>query len=121
MTPTQWRALMHQFLAQKDSDLPRQCFHRRLHFRQPRLNLHASPAGMEAYRFSMQSVRSWADQTLESEATKTLFGSFATFLRRRRPTMLEAQSSAGCLPQSLQNAGQQSGQRRNASRYACVG
>jgi phytoene dehydrogenase-like protein len=35
---------------------------------------------MEAYRFSMQSVRSWADQTLESEATKTLFGSFATFL-----------------------------------------
>jgi phytoene dehydrogenase-like protein len=35
---------------------------------------------MEAYRFSMQSVRSWANQTLESEATKTLFGSFATFL-----------------------------------------
>jgi len=28
----------------------------------------------------MQSVRSWANQTLESEATKTLFGSFATFL-----------------------------------------
>ena len=35
---------------------------------------------MEAYRFSMQSARSWADQTLESEAPKTLFGSFATFL-----------------------------------------
>src|SRR5437762_14257738 len=34
----------------------------------------------EAYRFSMQSVRSWANQTLEAEATKTLFGSFATFL-----------------------------------------
>ena len=28
----------------------------------------------------MQSVRSWANQTLESETTKTLFGSFATFL-----------------------------------------
>src|SRR4029434_9258181 len=28
----------------------------------------------------MQSVRSWANQTLESEVTKTLFGSFATFL-----------------------------------------
>jgi len=28
----------------------------------------------------MQSVRSWANQTLEAEATKTLFGSFATFL-----------------------------------------
>lgn len=40
----------------------------------------ASPAGFDAYRFSMQSVRSWADQTLESDASKTLFGSFATFL-----------------------------------------
>jgi beta-carotene ketolase (CrtO type) len=28
----------------------------------------------------MQSVRSWANQTFEAEATKTLFGSFATFL-----------------------------------------
>ena len=37
---------------------------------------------MEAYRLSMQSVRSWANQTLEAEATKTLFGSFATFLVR---------------------------------------
>src|SRR5262245_28414797 len=40
----------------------------------------ASSAGMDAYRFSMQSVRSWANQTFEAEATKTLFGSFATFL-----------------------------------------
>src|SRR5262249_35688175 len=40
----------------------------------------ASSAGMDAYRFSMQSVRSWANQTLEADATKTLFGSFATFL-----------------------------------------
>ena len=28
----------------------------------------------------MQSMRSWANQTLEAEATKTLFGSFASFL-----------------------------------------
>src|SRR4029434_5398229 len=39
-----------------------------------------SSASMESYRFSMQSVRSWANQTLEAEAIKTLFGSFATFL-----------------------------------------
>src|SRR6202008_5113527 len=39
---------------------------------------------MESYRFSMQSVRSWANQTLESEETKTLFGSFATFLGASR-------------------------------------
>src|SRR5437879_11050375 len=43
-------------------------------------DLDASAAAMEAYRFSMQSIRSWANQTLEAEATKTLFGSFATFL-----------------------------------------
>src|SRR4029077_16779140 len=40
----------------------------------------ASPGGMDADRFTMQSVRSWANQTLEAEATKTLFCSFATFL-----------------------------------------
>jgi len=35
---------------------------------------------MESYRFSMQSVRSWANQTLEAETIRTLFGGFATFL-----------------------------------------
>jgi phytoene dehydrogenase-like protein len=35
---------------------------------------------MEAYRFSMQSVRSWVNQTFEAETTKSLFASFATFL-----------------------------------------
>jgi phytoene dehydrogenase-like protein len=39
-----------------------------------------SAAGMDAYRFSMQSLRSWANETFESDVAKTLFGSFATFL-----------------------------------------
>ncbi len=74
-----WRDLMNRFLAQKEAitaamfspppSLPAAAAH-----------FAASSAGMEAYRFSMQSVRSWANQTLEAEETKTLFGSFATFL-----------------------------------------
>src|SRR5436190_7991501 len=74
-----WRALMHQFLAQKDA-ITAVMFSPPPSFPAAAAEFAASPAGMQAYRFSMQSVRSWADQTLESEATKTLFGSFATFL-----------------------------------------
>src|SRR5436190_35353 len=74
-----WRALMHQFLAQKKA-ITAAMFSPPLSFPAAAAEFAASPAGMEAYRFSMQSVRSWANQTLESEATKTLFGSFATFL-----------------------------------------
>jgi len=74
-----WRAFMQQFLAQKDR-ITAAMFSPPPSFPKAAAKFAASPAGMEAYRFSMQSVRSWADQTLESETTKTLFGSFATFL-----------------------------------------
>src|SRR5262245_38129413 len=74
-----WRALMHKFLTQRDA-ITRAMFSPPPSFPAAAAKFAASPAGMEAYRFSMQSVRSWADQTLEAEATKTLFGSFATFL-----------------------------------------
>src|SRR5262249_56864060 len=69
-----WRALMHQFLVQKDA-ITAAMFSPPPSFPAAAAKFAASPAGMEAYRFSMQSARSWADQTLESEATKTLFGS----------------------------------------------
>lgn len=39
-----------------------------------------TPNGMEAHRFSLQSVRAWSDETFEAEETKCLFGSFASFL-----------------------------------------
>src|SRR5512132_1484475 len=74
-----WRALMHQFLAQKKA-ITAAMFSPPPSFPAAAAEFAASPAGMEAYRFSMQSVRSWANQTLEAEATKTLFSSFATFL-----------------------------------------
>src|SRR5262249_11754130 len=74
-----WRALMHQFLVQKDA-ITAAMFSPPPSFPAAAAKFAASPAGMEAYRFSMQSVRSWADQMLEADVTKTLFGSFATFL-----------------------------------------
>ena len=41
------------------------------------------PAGErppEQYRFSLQSLRSWADETFESEEARALFGGFAMFV-----------------------------------------
>ena len=74
-----WRALMNRFLAQKDA-ITASMFSPPPSLPAAAADFAASSAGMEAYRFSMQSVRSWANQTLEAEATKTLFGSFTTFL-----------------------------------------
>jgi phytoene dehydrogenase-like protein len=74
-----WRILMNLFVAEKDA-ITATMFSPPPSFPAAATDFAASPAGMEAYRFSMQSVRSWANQTLEAEATKTLFGSFATFL-----------------------------------------
>jgi beta-carotene ketolase (CrtO type) len=74
-----WRALMNRFLTEKDA-IVSGMFSPPPSFPAAAAEFAASSAGMDAYRFSMQSVRSWADQTLEADATKTLFGSFATFL-----------------------------------------
>jgi phytoene dehydrogenase-like protein len=74
-----WRDLMNRFLAQKEA-ITAAMFSPPPSLPAAAAYFAASSAGMEAYRFSMQSVRSWANQTLEAEATKTLFGSFATFL-----------------------------------------
>jgi beta-carotene ketolase (CrtO type) len=74
-----WRALMKRFLVQKDA-IVAGMFSPPPPLPAAATDFAASPEGMEAYRFSMQSVRSWANQTLEAEATKTLFGSFASFL-----------------------------------------
>jgi phytoene dehydrogenase-like protein len=73
-----WRVLMNRFRAEKDA-ITASMFSPPPSFPTAAENFAASPAGMDAYRFSMQTVRSWANQTLEAEATKTLFCSFATF------------------------------------------
>ena len=39
-----------------------------------------APGGMEAYRFGLQSVRSWCDEMFEAEETKCLFATFGAFV-----------------------------------------
>jgi beta-carotene ketolase (CrtO type) len=39
-----------------------------------------APGGLDGYRFSLQSMRSWCDETFESDEAKCLFGAFAPFV-----------------------------------------
>jgi phytoene dehydrogenase-like protein len=42
--------------------------------------METAPGGLDAYRFRLQSMRSWCDETFESAEAKTLFGAFAPFV-----------------------------------------
>ena len=42
--------------------------------------LASTPGGMAQERFSLQSVRSWAKETFENEAVRSLFGAFGLFV-----------------------------------------
>lgn len=42
--------------------------------------LESAPGGMAQERFSLQSVRSWANETFETEAVRSLFGAFGLFV-----------------------------------------
>src|SRR5262249_9700363 len=74
-----WRALMARFAAEQDR-ITSGMFSAPAPFATAAAAFAESAAGMDAYRFSMQSVRSWAHETFESDITRTLFGSCATFL-----------------------------------------
>ena len=74
-----WRTLINRFLGEKDA-ITAGMFSPPVSLEQAATGFAGSSAGMDAYRFGLQSVRSWANQTFEAEETKTVFGSFATFL-----------------------------------------
>lgn len=42
--------------------------------------LASTPGGMARERFSLQSVRSWANETFETDAVRSLFGAFGLFV-----------------------------------------
>ncbi len=42
--------------------------------------MEATPGGLDRYRLSLQSARSWCDETFESAQAKCLFGAFAPFV-----------------------------------------
>jgi phytoene dehydrogenase-like protein len=67
-----WRSWMQRFGAERDA-LTRAMFSPPQFERQP-----VHDAG--DYRFGVESVRSWADRTFKTEAMKSVFGAFATFL-----------------------------------------
>jgi beta-carotene ketolase (CrtO type) len=89
-----WRALVERYRAAK-SKIVASLFSPPPAFSAEAATLEQSSAGMEEYRFGLQSMRSWCDQTFESEEVKCLFGAFALFMATP-PTTQAAQSSPGC-------------------------
>src|SRR4029453_2190472 len=67
-----WRTLMDRFLIHRD-DITASMFSPPPSFPTAAAHFAASGASMEAYRFGMQSIRSWANQTFQAEEIKTLF------------------------------------------------
>ena len=109
-----WRALMNRFLAQKHA-ITAAMFSPPPSFPEAATDFAKSPAGMEAYRFSMQSVRSWANQTTEAKATKTRL---VRHLSRRVARRRWWRRAWLAFRFSVTKRRQQSRQRRDAPRHA---
>jgi beta-carotene ketolase (CrtO type) len=71
-----WRRMFQDFLAVKEdiaawmNSLPPS-------LAEETSRLAATPRGLEQYRFGLQSMRSWCDESFEAEETKLFLGSFA--------------------------------------------
>ena len=74
-----WRRLVESYHAEKQK-IVASLFSPPPAFSAEAANLERSPGGMDEYRFGLQSMRSWCDQTFESEEVKCLFGAFALFM-----------------------------------------
>lgn len=74
-----WRGLVERYRAEKDG-IVASLFSPPPAFSEEAASLERSPGGMDEYRFGLQSMRSWCDQTFESEEVKCLFGAFALFM-----------------------------------------
>jgi len=74
-----WRELVGRYRAAK-SKVVAALFSPPQAFSAEAAALEGSPGGMDEYRFGLQSMRSWCEQTFESEEVKCLFGAFALFM-----------------------------------------
>jgi len=74
-----WRALVERYRAAKDG-IVASLFSPPPAFSAEAVAFEQSPGGMAEYRFGLQSMRSWCDQTFQSEEVKCLFGAFALFM-----------------------------------------
>ena len=74
-----WARLFEQYRGQKER-LVSSLFAPPPSFADAAAAMEAAPGGMAEYRFSLQSMRSWCDETFASEQVKCLLGAFALFV-----------------------------------------
>jgi beta-carotene ketolase (CrtO type) len=74
-----WRGLFERYLAGKEK-LVASLFSPPPSFAAEAATLERTCGGMDEYRFSLQSLRSWCDELFEAEEVKCLFGAFALFV-----------------------------------------
>jgi phytoene dehydrogenase-like protein len=74
-----WRALSARYQAER-AGLIASFFSPPPSFADQAAAMQRTPGGMDRYRFSLQSMRSWCNDTFESEEVKCLFGAFASFV-----------------------------------------
>src|SRR5919199_1837600 len=74
-----WRRLVERYLAEKEK-IVASLFSPPPPFSAEAAAWERTAGGMDEYRFGLQSMRSWCDETFESEEVKCLFGAFALFM-----------------------------------------
>ncbi|MGH3145709.1 MAG: phytoene desaturase family protein, partial [Rubrobacter sp.] len=74
-----WRKLVERYRAEKGKVVA-SLFSAPPPFSAEAASLERTSAGMDEYRFGLQSMRSWCDETFEAEEVKCLFGAFALFM-----------------------------------------
>ena len=74
-----WRRLVERYLAEKEK-IVASLFSPPPAFSAEAAAWERTAGGMDEYRFGLQSMRSWCDETFESEEVKCLFGAFALFM-----------------------------------------
>jgi beta-carotene ketolase (CrtO type) len=74
-----WRRLFGSYLQGKE-ELVQALFSPPGSFTTEASALTTAPGGMDRYRFSLQSMRSWCNENFESEEIRTVFGAFAAFV-----------------------------------------
>ena len=74
-----WRAISAGYQAER-AGLITSLFSPPPSFAEQAAALQRAPGGMNRYRFSLQSMRSWCNETFEAEEVKCMLGAFALFV-----------------------------------------
>lgn len=74
-----WRSLVERYRGAR-AGLIRALFSEPPSLAEETAEMERVPGGLDRYRFSLQSMRSWCDELFEAEKIKCLFGAFALFM-----------------------------------------